>query len=293
MSVWAEEDPEFVIINKEPEPDPEDPSKLVYTEDPLILHTKTGRLINYVEDEEHGIRLFWHPPAAENGEEVDPSKVQFLPLGFDELEEQPIDEEKEDEDEDKKEKEKKRRPGKLAQKLLNWAEKSKKEAEMRKKLIEKELELVEAELCLEEAIEDMEEEAKTEGKEVIDETDVVVQQEEISVPFAAIEKKPSPEVEGKVDRDVEEDEVEEDDEAEADEDDDDDDVVPSSFGAASAGPDSTTNQRKGNGSSKSPFSTLSFVSSGLISTVSIHVPLSALQVLHISAQFAFYVDLGL
>ncbi|KAF9597090.1 hypothetical protein IFM89_015281 [Coptis chinensis] len=82
---WSKDDrPEFVILNKEPEPDPEDPSKLVYTEDPLILHTKTGRLINFIEDEKYGVRLFWQPPLNE-GEEVDPEKAEFLPLGFDEF----------------------------------------------------------------------------------------------------------------------------------------------------------------------------------------------------------------
>jgi hypothetical protein len=71
--VWTEEAPEFVIRNKEPEPDPEDPSKLVYTEDPVILHTRPGRIIKWVEDEdedeEHGVRLFWQPPL-KGGEDV-------------------------------------------------------------------------------------------------------------------------------------------------------------------------------------------------------------------------------
>ena len=71
--------PEFVLINKEPEPDPEDPSQLIYTEDPVILHAPSGRIINYVEDEEHGIRLFWQPPL-KDGEEVNPKKAKFLPL---------------------------------------------------------------------------------------------------------------------------------------------------------------------------------------------------------------------
>ncbi|KAL8140377.1 hypothetical protein V2J09_006398 [Rumex salicifolius] len=255
-----EEDPEFVIVNKEPEPDPEDPSKLIYSEDPLILHTKTGRLINYVEDEEHGIRLFWQPPT-ENGEEVDPSKVQFLPLGFDEMEEQQSDDEEDDEE---KEKEKKKKPGKMAQKLLNWAEKQKKEGEMRKKLLHQELELVEAELCLEEAIEDMEEDTKTEGKEAVDQMEVVTQQEEDSkqvdsvVPPRAtvFEEKALPEVEGKVEEDMEEEEEE-----------DDEDAAPSSFGTVSADQDSITAERKGNGSRKSPFSTLSFSSPTVISTI--------------------------
>ncbi|KAG0480653.1 hypothetical protein HPP92_011511 [Vanilla planifolia] len=61
---WWSKDPddaEFILINQEPEPDPQDPSKLIYREDPLILHTPSGRLINYVEDEKYGLRLFWQP----------------------------------------------------------------------------------------------------------------------------------------------------------------------------------------------------------------------------------------
>ncbi|KAJ0660796.1 hypothetical protein HanOQP8_Chr14g0541691 [Helianthus annuus] len=53
LEYWWENEsaPEFILLNKEPEPDPEDPSKLVYAEDPVILHTPTGRIINYVETE--------------------------------------------------------------------------------------------------------------------------------------------------------------------------------------------------------------------------------------------------
>ncbi|KAL0390022.1 UNVERIFIED_CONTAM: hypothetical protein Scaly_0359300 [Sesamum calycinum] len=91
---WSkDEKPEFVLLNKEPEPDPEDPSKLVYNEDPLILHTPTGRIINYVDDEEHGIRLFWQPPVKEG--DVDPDKAEFLPL---EEEEKKVEQEVEEED---------------------------------------------------------------------------------------------------------------------------------------------------------------------------------------------------
>ena len=79
-----DEGPEFVLINKEPDPDPEDPSKLIYTEDPLIVHTPTVRLIKFVKDEEHGVRLFWQPHL-EDGEDVDPEKAEFLPIGFDEF----------------------------------------------------------------------------------------------------------------------------------------------------------------------------------------------------------------
>ncbi|KAL6516737.1 hypothetical protein OROGR_020042 [Orobanche gracilis] len=80
----GDEKTEFVLINKEPEPDPDNPSELIYTEDPLILHTPTGRIINYVDDDEQGIRLFWQP-TLKDGEDVDPNKARFLPLGFDEF----------------------------------------------------------------------------------------------------------------------------------------------------------------------------------------------------------------
>ncbi|XWS71515.1 hypothetical protein CRYUN_Cryun03dG0144500 [Craigia yunnanensis] len=161
---WSkDETPEFVLINKEPEPDPEDPSKLIYTEDPLILHTPTGRLINYIEDEEHGVRLFWQPPLKE-GEEVDPKKAQFLPLGFDEFYGQEVIVER-----DNIWKrfvmaiENALKPG--FDKLEKWTEEKKKAGEMKMKLIEKELDLIEAELCLEEAIEDMDEELRMKEKE--------------------------------------------------------------------------------------------------------------------------------
>ncbi|MQM19636.1 hypothetical protein Taro_052645 [Colocasia esculenta] len=162
---WAKEkSPEFVLINKEPEPDPEDPSKLIYTEDPLILHTQSGRLINYVEDEEHGVRLFWQPPLKE-GEDVDPEKVDFLPLGFDEFYGRAIPVPKKQSGlmrlvttiEDKV------KP--VFDRLEKWAEDKKKANELTLKLIDQELEFIEAEICLEEAIEDMEMELKMKQKE--------------------------------------------------------------------------------------------------------------------------------
>ncbi|EPS73845.1 hypothetical protein M569_00908, partial [Genlisea aurea] len=76
--------PEFALINKDPKPDPNDPSKLIYTDDPYILHTPTGRLIDYIEDDEHGLRFYWVPDLNDEGD-VDLEKVAFLPLGFDEF----------------------------------------------------------------------------------------------------------------------------------------------------------------------------------------------------------------
>uniref|UniRef100_A0A2N9GCA8 MORN repeat-containing protein n=1 Tax=Fagus sylvatica TaxID=28930 RepID=A0A2N9GCA8_FAGSY len=235
---WSkDESPEFVLINKELEPDPEDPSKLIYTEDPLLLHTPTGRLINFVEDEKYGIRLFWQPPL-KDGEDVDPEKAQFLPLGYDEFFGRDVAVKKESiwmrlvlavENACKP----------LFDKLEKWTEEKKKAGEMKMKLIEKELELVEAELCLEEALEDMDDELKRREKEEEKKEEMVEEEEE---------------------KEEEDDEEEEEDE---------DDDAPSSFGSVTADQDPTKKDQKGNKPGKSPFSSssLSFASSGLVSGI--------------------------
>ncbi|KAF5187423.1 Tic-like protein [Thalictrum thalictroides] len=248
---WSKDErPEFIILRKEPELDPEDPSKLVYTEDPVILHTKTGRIINFIEDEEHGVRLFWQPPLKE-GEEVDPNKAEFLPLGFDEFYGRTGSTEK--------------KGGILNQlitavenvcnpvidKLDKWVEEKKKASELKIKLIEKELEFVEAELCLEEAIEDMESELELKQKEEAKKVDME-DQDEKDTSYVSNDRD---------DTYSPEDEDEEDDE-------DDDDGAPTSFGSVIADQDSTKNG-KGNKPRKSPFATTSllFGSGGLVSTV--------------------------
>lgn len=202
---WSKDQgPEFVLINKEPEPDPEDPSSLVYTEDPLIMHVPTGRLINFIEDEEHGIRLFWQPELKE-GEEIDKANIEFLPLGYDEFFG------KAEPSEPKQGKlmsmitslENKLRP--VFEKLEKWVEQKKKDSEMNQKLIEKELEFIEAEICLEEALEDMDNALKMKQKEE--------------------EKRSAAEKDGdKASNDAGEDEADSDDEEDEDED------APSSFG---------------------------------------------------------------
>lgn len=251
--------PEFVVLNKEPEPDPEDPSKLVQKEDPVILHTPTGRIINYVEDEKHGVRLFWQPPL-EEGEDVDPSKVEFLPLGFDEFYGKNVAARKE-------------HPVKrfvlgiekavkpMLDGIEKWTEEKKRENEERKEMLEKELELVEAEICLEEAIEEMdeilkmkeqEEEKKTEmGLSEEDEEDVVV-----AAPVVKEEKVVVTPKEKKQEEDESKDDSDVDDE-EDDDSDDDDELGPSSFGSV--------DKR----SRTSPFSasSLSFASCGLFPAV--------------------------
>ncbi|KAJ0976781.1 hypothetical protein J5N97_012255 [Dioscorea zingiberensis] len=233
---WSRDDsPEFVLINKEPEPDPEDPSKLIYTEDPLILHTRTGRLINYVEDDEHGVRLFWQP-RLEDGEDVDPEKIEFLPLGFDEFYGRGT---------PGTEKETKLsgmitavenafKP--LLDRLEKWIEEKKKASEMNLKLYEKELEFIETELCLEEAMEDMEIKLKKKQKE--EENQAAAENDSDETSAGQDEAQPDDGEDG-------EDEVE-------------DESAPTSFGTVGQGvDDNTMNGSEENKSGRSPFSSLS------------------------------------
>ena len=251
----SDDTPEFVLVNtKEPEPDPKDPSKLVHTEDPLILHTPTGRLINYVDDEKHGIRLFWQP---EDGV-VDPEKVEFLRDGFDEFYGIDTGEKKETawtrfisgiENAFKP----------FFDKIQKWAEQQKEASELRMQVIEKELELAEAELCLEEAIEEMDEELKRREKEEEKKVEMGLEETEDTTPSAKQDEKVSVE--------EEEDEEEEED---GDDDDDDDDDAPSSFGSANKDQEPSKNDQKGSKPRPSPFSTssLSFATRSLVSGVS-------------------------
>ncbi|KFK39908.1 hypothetical protein AALP_AA3G304400 [Arabis alpina] len=231
--------PEFVVLNKEPEIDPKDPSKLVPKEDPVILHTPTGRIINYVEDEKHGIRLFWQPPL-EEGEDVDPAKAEFLPLGYDEFygkevavkKEHPI----------KRfvlDIEKAMKP--MLDGIEKWTEEKKKANEEKKEMIEKELELIEAELCLEEAIEDMDEELKRKEQEEEKKTQMgLTEEDDDVVPVYKEEKdvtakeKIQEKIQEKKQEEKYKDDTDDDDEGrddDEDDDDDDDDLGPSSFGS--------------------------------------------------------------
>ncbi|XP_076957632.1 protein TIC 100-like [Bidens hawaiensis] len=262
LSYWWENDqsPEFILLNKEPEPDPEDPSKLVYTEDPVILHTPTGKIINYVEDEEHGIRLYWQPPA-KDGEEVDPSEIEFLPLGDEELferDERNFLERVLTSAQDKCKV--------MLENLEKRIEEKKKESDARLKLIETDIEIAEAESELNEIIKEMDDELKKLEKEeekkmemeleaeaeaeaeAKDEDEVVEKPEEVS------------RVEVKVD-DVKED-VKGDDEDDEDDDDDDDDAPPS-FGSV------IKDENSKNGGTSSPIaaSSMQFGSLGLSSVV--------------------------
>ncbi|XP_057961985.1 protein TIC 100 [Malania oleifera] len=254
---WSkDETPEFILINKEPEPDPEDPSKLIYTEDPLILHTPTGRIINYIEDEKHGVRLFWQPHL-KDGEDVDPEKVQFLPLGFDEFYGRGGIVEKETiwkrlikavENASKP----------MCEKIQKWVEEKKKASEMKIRVIEKELELVEAELCLEEAMQDLEEELKMKQKEEEKKMEMgLVDDESTSTSeLAKIDEKTSFQEE-------EEEKGEEEDE------DEDDDIAPSSFGSVGRDTDQKKDQN-GKKPGNFPFATssLSFAPSFVLTVPS-------------------------
>ncbi|XP_034688262.1 protein TIC 100 [Vitis riparia] len=262
---WSkDETPEFVLVNKEPEPDPEDPSKLICTEDPLILHTPTGRLINYVEDETHGLRLFWQPPL-KDGEDVDPEKAPFLPLGFDEF----YGREVSTQDENIWKRlitavENACNP--VLEKLEKWSEEKKKESEMKRKLMEAELEFIEAELCLEEAIEDMDDELKKKEKEEEKKMERGFQEEEDTFTLSNQDENVSAE---KVDEEREGEGEGEGDGEEEDGEEEDEEDAPSSFGTVIQEQDKTKNDQKGNKPGKSPFSTssLSFASCSLISMV--------------------------
>lgn len=283
-----EEKPEFILINKEPEPDPKDPSKLIYTEDPLILHTPTGRIINYIDDEEHGIRLFWQPPLKE-GEEIDPEKVEFLPLGFDEFYGRV------DDSEDSKVvqfmKALENTLKSWLENLDKWIEEKKKEREIRLELVEKELELKEAELDLQEAIEDYDNELKRMQEEEEKKTGMGLEEEEGEEQATVHEKTADQEEDDEDEGEdapssfgsrTEQDSRNKDDEieserspfganAEEDEEDeeDEDEDEPSSFGSAIKQDSTNKDEKTRNGRSPFAAASLSCASSGLISVVSL------------------------
>ncbi|PHT35100.1 Protein TIC [Capsicum baccatum] len=255
---WWEKDhePEFVLLNKEPEPDPEDPSKLVYTEDPVILHTPTGRIINYVEDEEHGVRLFWQPPV-KKGEDVDPDKVEFLPLGFDEFYGRGGDV--------KSDNVLKRfvtsmgnacKP--MFDKLEKWAEEKKKAGEMKMELLKKEFELAEAELSLKEALEDMDDELKRMQEEEEKKVQMGTEEEDDIIPSEPTDTLDETWVEKKEAEEEDEDEEEEGEE----------EVTASSFGSVD-NQSSAKSDKKDSKAGKAPFgaSSLSFAAFCLVPTV--------------------------
>ncbi|KAL8247240.1 hypothetical protein R6Q59_008456 [Mikania micrantha] len=265
---WENEEstPEFILLNKEPEPDPEDPSKLVYTEDPVILHTPTGRIIDYVDDEEHGIRLFWQPPLKDD-EEVDPSKFEFLPLGDEELFER----------DDRNALERmltsvQEKCKLMLENLEKRIEEKKKESDTKLKLLETEIEIVEAESELKEIIKEMDDELKRLEKEEEKKMEMELELEAEAEAEDVDETDEKPEeisrVEVKFDDVKEEDDGN--DEEEEDEDDDDDENTPPSFGSVIKNQDSAIKDQKSkNGGTSSPFaaSSMQFGSLGLASMV--------------------------
>jgi hypothetical protein len=202
--------------------------------------------------------LFWQPPL-KNGEDVDPEKAQFLPLGFDEFFGKEVIVKKESiwmrlvlavENAWKP----------LFEKLEKWTEEKKKAGKMKMELIEKELELIEAELCLEETIEDMDEDLKMREKEEEKKVEMGLQEEEDTSALANQDDERSAVEKEAVEEGEEEEEEEEEEE----------DVEPSSFGSVTADQDTGRNGQKGKKPGEPPFSTssLSFASSSLVSGVS-------------------------
>lgn len=250
----SDETPEFILINKEPEPDPENPSKLIYTEDPLILHTPTGRIINYVEDEEHGVRLFWQPKV-EEGKEPDPDDIEFLPLGYDEFFGRQATVAK-----DTfwislvKSVENACKP--LLAKLEKWTEEKKKAGEIRKELYKKELELIDAELTLKEAMEDLDEALKILQKEEEKKSEQGIEEEE----DASVSEPAKPTTDQAPMAEVEEEDEEEDEE---------DDTTASSFGSIGGDNSKNNDQNGSNGKTKFAAASLSFGTFNLISLVSL------------------------
>ncbi|KAG6414779.1 hypothetical protein SASPL_122153 [Salvia splendens] len=261
---WSKyEEPEFVLINKEPEPDPEDPSQMIYTEDPVILHTPTGRIIDYVDDEEHGIRLFWQPAATKEGKEPNPDDAVFLPLGMDEFYGREVSA-PEDPWQIHLMKSLESKGTSLLSGLEKWAEEKKKAREAKLEMMKKEMELMEAEMDLKEAIQDLDEELKMlqqeeENKAEDEEEERVEEEKRASISEPTAQSDQTPPVAEEKDEDEEEDEEEED-----------DDVTGSSFGSAQ-GQSSANKDKddKGGRFGKSTFaaSSLAFGSPNLFSMV--------------------------
>lgn len=249
-----------MVVNQEPEPDPEDPSKVIYTEDPLILHTPTGRLINYVEDEEYGVRLFWQPPLKE-GEDVDPEKIEFLPLGFDEFYgKEAVEEKQTTQQRIVKAIQNVVKP--VCDKIEKWAEDKKKASEMKMEIIKKELDLVEAEICLEEVIEEMDEELRMREKEEEKKMEMGLEEEEEEEESAKEETSALEIQSEKAEVEIKVNDNENEDQMEVEEEEEEEDDAPSSFGSVSE-----QNRKK---PGESPFSSLSlsFASCGIVSLVS-------------------------
>lgn len=252
----SEEPTEFVVVHGEPEPDPEDPSQLIYRDEPYIVHKPSGRLIGIEDDEEHGIRLYWK--SSEEEEDEDPDKRDYLPLGFDEFYGREVRVEKESSSNGLLTSiENKLKP--LFKKLEKWTEEKMKESELKIDVLKAEIEYKEAELSLKEYTEDMNEELKRMQKEEEKKVALGLQEEEDTLPTKQVKEVEKTEV-----KDEEDEEDEEEDEAV-----DEEDITDSSFGSVEV-QDLTRKDEKGEGTGKSPFaaSSLSFAASSIVSMVS-------------------------
>lgn len=202
------------------------------------------------------MRLFWQPPV-KKGEDVDPDKVEFLPLGFDEFYGRGGDV--------KSDNVLKRfvtsmgnacKP--MFDKLEKWAEEKKKAGEMKMELLKKEFELAEAELSLKEALEDMDDELKRMQEEEEKKVQMGTEEEDDIIPSEPTDTLDETWVEKK--------EAEEEDEEEEGE----EEVTASSFGSVD-NQSSAKSDKKDSKAGKAPFgaSSLSFAACSLVPTVSL------------------------
>lgn len=229
-----------------------------------------------MEDEEHGIRLFWQPPVKE-GEDVDPDKIEFLPLGFDEFNgEDAVVNAKRNELESEK---------------LAKLQERKKASEAKLEQLKKELEVVDAEFSLKESIEDLDavyERLQKEEENRVDQDDMEEEEEDEQEQEQKEEQKEDQEEEQKeqetednsiseptnqlkeIPVEAEEEDV---DAEEEDDEEEDDDSAPSSFGTIED-QNPSSNDRKGSSFGNSTFAatSLSFAGSNLVSLVSSDYP---------------------
>lgn len=161
LEYWWSKDPEFMRIGN-----PEN------KEDELLLHVPTGRLINWAEDSEGRVRLFWQPAISDGG--VKPKDVEFIPLGFDEFMGKTKEESESQEEKLERLLEEEKRS--IKEKFQQKVEKKKKEWEEERKNIELEMKYIENQEKMEDAVEEME--YQFELKQIYDELKERVTQKE-------------------------------------------------------------------------------------------------------------------
>lgn len=141
-------------------------------EDELLLHVPTGRLINWAEDSQGRLRLFWQP--LESGDEFKPEDVKFLPLGFDEF--MGKTEEVSGSQEEKLEQILEEEKRSINEKFRKRIEEKNKEWEKERKKLEIEMEYIENQAKMEDMMEEME--YQLELKQIYDELKGSVTQKE-------------------------------------------------------------------------------------------------------------------